>query len=69
MDATNYTRNTNLSEIEWLIIQKFRSLISNKFGTFIIAKVRDGKVADLEGEIDIRVCLSEDKTKLREIQH
>lgn len=63
-----YTRDVKISEIEWLLIQKFRLLLSNKFGTFIVAKVRNGRVLDIENEIDIRICLNEDRTKLEAMQ-
>jgi hypothetical protein len=63
-----YNRTAQISEIEWLIIQKFRFLLSNKFGNLVLVKVHKGNVTDVEQEIDIRVSLKDDADKLRELQ-
>lgn len=63
-----YTRDVKISEIEWLLIQRFRSLLSNRFGTLMVAKVKDGKVSGLESEIEIKVKFDADTKELVRIQ-
>jgi hypothetical protein len=63
-----YTKNVNISEVEWLVVQNFRKLIANKFGTMYLIKVHKGNITDSEQEIDIRVRLKDDADKLKELQ-
>ena len=54
--------------IERLIIEKFRVLKQNKFGTMMIVKVHKGEVSDIDSEIDIRINLKTEQETLKVLQ-
>ena len=57
----SYNKTANISEIEWLVIQRLRLLQASKFGNLSV-NVKDGIVADLI------ISQNEDRIAIRKMQ-
>lgn len=66
--TTDYSRTAQISDIEWQVIQKFRWLLLQEYGAIVMVKVKDGKVTDIEKEIEIRIKTSDNRQMIKNLQ-